>query len=80
MHFTAKGPVTLGNPFFVFIPCDTLGNAVGKALSFKYVHSCIGLAWRILWTEEPGRLCSMGLQRVRCDRSDLACTFVWTLE
>ena len=27
-------------------------------------HSNI-LAWRILWTEEPGRLQSMGLQRVR---------------
>ena len=26
-------------------------------------HSGI-LAWRILWTEEPGRLQSMGLQRV----------------
>ena len=25
-------------------------------------HSSI-LAWRILWTEEPGRLQSMGLQR-----------------
>ena len=23
------------------------------------------LAWRIPWTEEPGRLWSMGLQRVR---------------
>jgi len=23
------------------------------------------LAWKILWTEEPGRLQSMGLQRVR---------------
>ena len=23
------------------------------------------LAWRILWTEEPGELQSMGLQRVR---------------
>ena len=29
-------------------------------------HSSI-LAWRILWTEEPGRLKSMGLQRVRRD-------------
>ena len=29
-------------------------------------HSSI-LAWRILWTEEPGRLQSMGLQRVRHD-------------
>ena len=27
-------------------------------------HSSI-LAWRIPWTEEPGRLPSMGLQRVR---------------
>jgi len=25
------------------------------------------LAWRILWTELPGRLQSMGLQRVRHD-------------
>ena len=29
-------------------------------------HSSI-LAWRILWPEEPGRLQSMGLQRVRHD-------------
>ena len=32
------------------------------------------LAWRIPWTEEPGGLLSMGLQRVRCDWIDLACT------
>ena len=25
------------------------------------------LAWKIPWTEEPGRLTSMGLQRVRHD-------------
>ena len=25
------------------------------------------LAWRIPWTEEPGRLWSMGLQRIRHD-------------
>ena len=25
------------------------------------------LAWKILWTEDPGRLQSMGLQRVRHD-------------
>ena len=36
-------------------------------------HSSI-LAWRIPWTEEPGRLQSMGLQRVRHDWSDLAHT------
>ena len=32
------------------------------------------LAWRIPWTEEPGGLQSTGSQRVRHDRSDLACT------
>ena len=34
-------------------------------------HSRI-LAWRIPWTEEPGELQSIGLQRVRHDCSDLA--------
>ena len=29
-------------------------------------HASI-LAWRISWTEEPGGLQSMGLQRVGCD-------------
>ena len=29
-------------------------------------HSSI-FAWRILWTEEPGKLQSLGLQRVRHD-------------
>ena len=29
-------------------------------------HSSI-LAWKVPWTEEPGRLQSMGLQRVRYD-------------
>ena len=32
----------------------------------KATHSSI-LAWRILWTEEPGGLQSMGSQRVRHD-------------
>ena len=35
-------------------------------------HSSI-LAWRIPWTEEPGRLHAIGLQRVRHDWSDLSC-------
>ena len=30
------------------------------------IHSSI-LAWKIMWTEEPGGLQSMGLQRVRHD-------------
>ena len=33
-------------------------------------HSSI-LAWRIPWTEEPGRLQSIGSQRVGHDRSEL---------
>ena len=32
----------------------------------KATHSSI-LAWRIPWTEEPGRLQSMGLQRIGHD-------------
>ena len=35
-------------------------------------HSNI-LAWRMSWTEEPGGLQSMWLQRVGHDGSDLAC-------
>ena len=34
-------------------------------------HSSI-LGWRIPWTEEPGGLWSVGLQRVRQDSSNLA--------
>ena len=39
-------------------------------------HSSI-LAWRIPQTEDPGRLQSMGLQRVRYNWSDLAHTNIW---
>ena len=35
-------------------------------------HSSI-LAWRILWTEEPGGLLSMGSHIVGHDSCDLAC-------
>ena len=34
-------------------------------------------AWRIPWTEEPGRPWSIGSQRVRHDQSDLAGTHTW---
>ena len=37
------------------------------------MHSSI-LTWRIPWTEEPGRLQSIGSQRVGHNLSDLACT------
>ena len=42
----------------------------------KAPHSSI-LAWRISWTEESGRLQSMGAQRVGHDWSDL--TLTWQL-
>ena len=43
-------------------------------------HSSI-FAWRIPWTEEPGGLHSIALQRVRHNWSDLACTHIsiWLL-
>ena len=39
-------------------------------------HASI-LAWEIPWTEEPGRLQSMGLQRVRHDLATTAKTITW---
>ena len=51
--------------------CNTgdLGSIPGSERSPREgmaTHSSI-LSWRILWTEEPGGLQSMGLQRVRND-------------
>ena len=46
---------------------DTQAQFLGREDPLKKgmsTHSSI-LAWRIPWTEEPGRLQSMGLQRVR---------------
>ena len=41
-------------------------------------HSSI-LAWKIPWTEEPGRLQFMGLQRVRNDLATNTFTYVHSL-
>jgi len=41
-------------------------------------HSSV-LAWRIPWTEKPGRLQSMGSHRVGHDWSDLAVAAAWYL-
>ena len=35
------------------------------ALEEEMATHCSFLSWKILWTKEPGRLQSMGLQRVR---------------
>ena len=48
-----------GNPGFIL----GLGRLPGEE---NATHSNI-LAWRIPWTEEPGRLHSMGYQRVKHD-------------
>ena len=45
----------------------SLGRGSGGPLEKEMaIHSSI-LAWEMPWTEEPGRLQFMGLQRVRCD-------------
>ena len=41
-------------------------------------HSSV-LAWRISWTEEPGRLQSLGLQRVEHKRSNIPCMHSWAM-
>ena len=47
---------------------------MGKVLEEGMVTRSSILARRILWTEEPGRLQSMGSQRMEHGWSDLACT------
>ena len=50
------------------------GEPLGKGMA---THSSI-LAWSIPWTEEPGRLQSIGLRRVGHDCSNLACMWANT--
>ena len=49
------------------------------ALEEGMATHCSILAWRIPWTEEPGRLESMGSQRARHDWSNIACAQASTL-
>ena len=46
----------------------------GRSPGGGHSHPLQFLAWRIPWTEEPGRLQSLGLQRVGHDWKDLAHT------
>ena len=49
-------------------------DSLGKGMP---MHSSI-LAWRILWTKEPGELKSMGLHRFRHDSATNTFTFhIW---
>ena len=61
VHGIAKSQARLSDFTFHF-------HALEKEMA---THSST-LAWRIPWTEEPGRLESMGSQRVGHDKSNLA--------
>ena len=50
-------------PIISLDPCGRLGGISEKAMA---THSST-VAWKIPWTEEPGRLLSMGPHRVRHD-------------
>ena len=53
---------------------SSINSVIGNFVTLEEgpaTHSSV-LAWRILWTEEPGWLQSTGLQRVGHDWSDLA--------
>ena len=44
-----------------------LGRSAGEGNGKPLQYSCLENHWEIPWTEEPGRLQSMGLQRVGHD-------------
>ena len=54
-----KPPANAGDVSLIPVSKDSLENKMAT-------HSSI-LTWKIIWTEEPGGLWSMGLQRVICD-------------
>ena len=59
------------------IPGSGRSSGEGIPLQYHSTHSSI-LVWRIPWTEEPGRLQSMGLLRVGHDWATNTFTFPWT--
>ena len=61
-HTICQG--TLQEQLKVLLTCEIMG--VNLHLFIVSLHSSI-LAWRIPWTEDPGSLLSMGLQRVGHD-------------
>ena len=73
IQLEAQSCSTLCNP----MDCSPLGSSVEKATA---THSST-LAWKIPWAEEPGRLQSMGSQRVRHDWATSLSLFIfmhWT--
>ena len=59
---TVKRLSTMGETWVRFLGQE---DSLGKEMA---THSSI-LAWIIVWTEEPGRLQSMGLERVVHDQT-----------
>ena len=55
------------------------GDLLNEALEREMATHSSFLAWKIQWTEEPGRLQSIGLQKFGHDQSDLAhvCKYVY---
>ena len=51
---------------------ETWAQSLGQEepLEMRMTTHSSSLTWRIAWTEEPGRLQSMGSQRLRYDLSD----------
>ena len=71
----SPGGSVLRNPPAMQELYETRVRSLGREESLEEgmeTHSSI-LAWRIPWTEEPGRPQSIGSQGVRHDWSDLAC-------
>ena len=55
-------------PLFLFLKKERKEKA--NSFSWWVFHTLRTLAWRIPWTEEPGRLQSMGSRRVRQDTTE----------
>ena len=53
--------------------------SISRSLAKEMATHSSSLAWRIPWTEKPGRLQSMGSQRVGHNWSNLACTHAPTM-
>ena len=71
VHGVAKSQTLLSDFTFTFY---------FHALENEMATKSSVLAWKIPWTEKPGRLQSMGSHRVGHDRSDLAavlCLFIY---
>ena len=60
-------------PFFIDMVLSKL-----TILKVLFDNSTSTLAWKIPWTEEPGRLQSMGSQRVRHDYATSLSLFTFT--